>query len=446
MATISGGNVFAELRKVLFQDDGAGLSDAQLLTCFIEQRDEAAFEALLRRHGPMVLGVCRRILRRVADVEDAFQATFLVFVRKAAAIRSRETVGNWLYGVAYNTALKARALNARRDMRERNTVDSLETVAVQEDSRWHELQPLLDRELSRLPDKHRLPIVLCDLEGKPRKDAAQQLGLAEGTLSSRLTRGRALLAGRLAHHGVVLSGSVLGALLLQSAASASLPAPLVSATLASAIGCASGQIAAGTAISERVAALTKGVLTMMWISKFKTPAVMVVALAFVLAGAAVTQVLVAGQQPTGKAEEAAGPAAKGVGQGAKAGTAKEDPTTDNAPKDKVKALLKEKLTIVMQRAEMTARLAQLGGTSQEELANANLRVFAVELELCETDKERVAVHEKIVKIYTTLEEMARRSEKNAVASHEEALEATMKRLDAEIALERAKARAAEASK
>jgi hypothetical protein len=95
---------------------------------------------------------------------------------------------------------------------------------------------------------------------------------------------------------------------------------------------------------------------------------------------------------------------------------------------------------------MTARLAQLGGTSQEELANANLRVFAVELELCETDKERVAVHEKIVKIYTTLEEMARRSEKNAVASHEEALEATMKRLDAEIALERAKARAAEASK
>jgi RNA polymerase sigma factor (sigma-70 family) len=446
MATISGGRVIAELRRTLFQGDCAGLSDGQLLTCFVEQRDEAAFEALVRRHGPMVLGVCRRILRRVADVEDAFQATFLVFVRKAAAIRSREAVANWLYGVAHNTALKARALNARRGVRERNSVDSLECVAVEPDNRWQELQPLLDRELSRLPDKHRLPIVLCDLEGKPRKDAALQLGLAEGTLSSRLTRGRALLAGRLAHHGVVLSGAVLAGLLVQSAASANVPAPLVAATLTGAIACVSGRIPTGAVISARVVALTKGVLTTMWIAKFKLPALVVVALGFLLAGAAATQMLVAGQQPTGKAQEAASPPSIGLAQGDKANAAKEEPAANDAAKDRVKTLLKEKLAIVQQRAELTAQLAQKGGAGQDELAKANLQVLSVELELCEADKERVAVHEKIVKIYTSLEEMTRTLEKNAIASHGDALEATMKRLDAEIALERAKARLAQASK
>src|SRR3974390_645645 len=113
MATSTGGNVFGELGRVLFQDDGAGLSDAQLLTYFIGQRDEAAFEALLKRHGPMVLGVCRRLLGNPHDADDAFQATFLILVHKAASLRSCELVGNWLYGVAYNTALAARAKNNR---------------------------------------------------------------------------------------------------------------------------------------------------------------------------------------------------------------------------------------------------------------------------------------------------------------------------------------------
>jgi hypothetical protein len=184
----------------------------------------------------------------------------------------------------------------------------------------------------------------------------------------------------------------------------------------------------------------------MWIAKFKMPAVIVVALGLALAGAAMTQALVAGQQPTGKAQETASPPANGLAQGDNAKAAKEEPAANDAAMDRVKALLKEKLTIAMQRAEMTAQLAKRGGVGQDELANANLRVLAVELELCETDKERVAVHEKIVKILKNLEEMARTLEKNAVASHGEALEATMKRLDAEIALERAKARVAEASK
>ncbi len=119
MTASQGKRVIDHLRRVVLAGEAASLSDEQLLTCFLEHRDEVAFEALVRRHGPMVLGVCRRVLRTLADAEDAFQATFLVLVRKAASIQSRATVANWLYGVAHNTALKARAINARRASRER---------------------------------------------------------------------------------------------------------------------------------------------------------------------------------------------------------------------------------------------------------------------------------------------------------------------------------------
>ena len=153
-------------------------------------KDEAAFEALVRRHGPMVLGVCRRVLRNHHDAEDAFQATFLVLVRKAASIVPREMVANWLYGVAYRTALKARSMIARQRVRERQVTEMPEPEAAEPDDCWRDLQPLLDQELSRLPDKYRVPIVLCDLEGKTGKEAARQLGWPEGTVASRLARGR----------------------------------------------------------------------------------------------------------------------------------------------------------------------------------------------------------------------------------------------------------------
>src|SRR5262249_11269762 len=152
------------------------------------------FEALMHRHGPMVFGVCRRILRNETDAEDAFQATFLVFVRQAASIRSRNTVSSWLYSVAHNTALKAKAMNHKRRVKERES-----GIVPKEESRaevWQELQVLLDAELSKLLDKYRVPIVLCDLEGKTINEAARQLGWPQGTLATRLTRGRAQLAKR----------------------------------------------------------------------------------------------------------------------------------------------------------------------------------------------------------------------------------------------------------
>jgi len=150
----------------------------------------------------MIWGVCWRILRTHHDAEDAFQATFLVLVRKAGSARKREMVGNWLYGVAHQTALKARATAAKRFSRERQVVDMSEP-AVKESDRSCDLQAFLDQELSRLPDKYRVGILLCDLEGKTRKEAARQLGLPEGTLAGRLTGRRAVLAKRLARYGRV---------------------------------------------------------------------------------------------------------------------------------------------------------------------------------------------------------------------------------------------------
>src|SRR5208283_330735 len=167
-------SVIQHLRRAVFGPEGGGMSDGELLQYFIDQQEEAAFEALVRRHGPMVLGVCRRVLNQAEDAEDAFQATFLVLVRKAASIVPREMVGNWLYGVAYRTARKAKAAAARRHLKERE-VRHMPHPEPTGDEMWQELRPLLDRELHRLPDKYRVPVVLCDLEGKTRKEAARQL-------------------------------------------------------------------------------------------------------------------------------------------------------------------------------------------------------------------------------------------------------------------------------
>src|SRR5262249_22985058 len=159
-----------------------GPGDAQLLTAFIERRDEAAFAALVQRHGPMVWSVCRRVLPNLHDAEDAFQATFLVLVRKAASVRPRTMVANWLHGVACTTAHRARVATARQRARERQMMALPEPEAVPHDS-GNDLASLLDQELSRLPDRYRVPIVLCDLEGKTRKEAARQLSVPEGTVA-----------------------------------------------------------------------------------------------------------------------------------------------------------------------------------------------------------------------------------------------------------------------
>ena len=267
MATPAIQRVIDRLRAGALKQDGAGVPDGDLLDCFVAERDEAAFEALVRRHGPMVFGVCHRILRNDADAEDAFQATFLVLVHKAASIRPRGMVSNWLYGVAHNTALKAKAMNHQRQRKEKEA--GTMPKGGQSEEVWMQVQSLVDAELSLLPDKYRVPIVLCDLEGKTIKEATHHLGWPQGTVASRLTRGRALLARRLSKHGVLLSTGLLAGALSQGAAMASVPATLTLATVQAGCLLAAGKTAAASGASAAALALTDGVIKTMLLVKLK---------------------------------------------------------------------------------------------------------------------------------------------------------------------------------
>lgn len=273
--------VIQHLRRIALLHNGAGLTDGKLLECFIEHRDEAAFAALVKRHGPMVWGVCHRLLDH-HEAEDAFQATFLVLIRKAASIKPREMVGNWLYGVAHRTALQARRTATRRRAKEKQVKEMPETEDVQQDL-WDDLRPLLDQELSRLPDKYRAVIVLCDLEGKTRKETAQQLGCPEGTVAGRLVRARSMLAKRLARHGLALSSGALAEMLTEMAASAC----AFSVTIKAVSVFATGQAATIGATSIQAVALTEGVLKTMMMSKLKAALAVVLVLGFMATGATV---------------------------------------------------------------------------------------------------------------------------------------------------------------
>jgi RNA polymerase sigma factor (sigma-70 family) len=287
-------------------------TDAQLLEEYISRRDQAALATLVERHGPMVWGVCRRLLREYHDAEDAFQATFLVFVRKAASIASRELLANWLYGVACQTALKLRSTTARQRQRER-PVTTMPEPAVSEQELWHHLQPFLDQELNRLPSKYRAAVVLCDLEGKTRKEAAHQLGLAEGTVASRLARARGMLAKRLTRHGLAVSSGALGVVLSQSAASAAVPTCVVANAIQAASLYGAGQAAAGAGLSTKVVALAQGVLKSMLLSKLKM-ALGVVLLAVVVYGVGVEMHTAAPEQSgsTTATANSANPPQKGL--------------------------------------------------------------------------------------------------------------------------------------
>src|SRR5438105_6629271 len=148
----------------------------ELLERFVVQRDESAFANLVHRYGSLVLGVCQRVLGDTHQAEDAFQATFLVLVRRAGSLDGRGRLGNWLYAVAYRTATKARMTAARRRARERQAMDSTSEAYTVDEQAWDEVRPILDEELSQLPRKYRAPLILCYLEGKTQQQAAQELG------------------------------------------------------------------------------------------------------------------------------------------------------------------------------------------------------------------------------------------------------------------------------
>ncbi len=252
----------------LFPRDAAGMTDGQLLECFLARREEAAFEALVRRHGGMVLGVCRRVLGNHADADDAFQATFLVLARKAAAVRPRERLPNWLHGVAYRAALKLRAAAARRRARERQVTAMPEPHAVPPDPA-RDLTAILDEELCRLPEKFRLPVVLCDLEGKTHREAAEQLGWPQGTLSVRLAQARRRLAARLARRGVAVPAASFAAVLARDAAAAAVPLPLLSSTTRAACLWATGRAGVASVLPATPVSLAERVVKAMLVTRLK---------------------------------------------------------------------------------------------------------------------------------------------------------------------------------
>jgi RNA polymerase sigma factor (sigma-70 family) len=325
-------------------------TDAELMARFIADRDADAFALLVRRHGPMVHGVCRRVLRNGADADDAFQATFLLLARRARSIQRPRLLGNWLYGVAYRTALEARRAAAVRKARERRAAEMKHSSAREPSAATPDLAEILDRELAALPDVYRTAVVLCDLEGLSRKDAAERLGWSEGTLSGRLFRARSLLAARLARLGLAVPAAGLG---VAATASAAVPSALTESTIR--IGTL---IAAGEAVAiaaAPVAALTEGVMKAMLLTKLKGLATVVVVSCAVLATS------VAGWRAN-----AVGASAATVVDGQTPGeparrTAQRDPD-----KDRIAQLERERDELLKVVRNLEARLEKLEGNQKGE--------------------------------------------------------------------------------
>jgi RNA polymerase sigma factor (sigma-70 family) len=269
--------VVRQVRKLAAGDLPAA-PDSDLLARFRASGDEAAFAALVRRHGPLVMGVCRRVLRHHQDAEDAFQATFLLLARKAASIRRRSALASWVYGVARRVAADARRAVARRQARERRATNVGHSQPDLE-AAWRELQAVLAQEVERLPEKYQLPFVLCCLECRSKAEAAAQLGWKEGTVSSRLAEARRRMQERLARRGLTLAAALCTAAAAADTASA-LPSALVTTTVGAALG---ARVGTAAGVSARVVALANGVTKSMFASKVKAATALLLAVGLLAA-------------------------------------------------------------------------------------------------------------------------------------------------------------------
>jgi len=357
------------------------LNDRQLLHAFSSQGNGEAFAILIERHGKMVLGVCRRVLGNVHDAEDAFQATFLVLARKAGSVVPREQVGNWLHGVALRTALEARTRRARRRGREMQVKDMPHPTASPEVN-WDALHRLLDRELGRLPMKYRSAIILCDLEGRSRKEAARQLGLAEGTLSSRLATGRQMLARRLLRHGPIVPVAGLTSALAAQATAASVRSALVSATARAALVAGGGQ-AATDLFSAQVVSLSQGVLKTMFLHRLKVLTVLLVGM--VLGGVGVG----AGILP-GKSQVVAGEPPAPLAQAARLARAEPEEPLDGG------MLLDEQVQKELRlSANQVRRLKEAAANSDKRNEGVRKEIQQIEKRIAQLQKEAQDLGTKI---------------------------------------------------
>jgi RNA polymerase sigma factor (sigma-70 family) len=271
--------VFREFETLFSIGTIDGFSDGQLLTKFGDGRDETAeraFATLVERHGPMVMRVCRAILRDEHEAEDAFQATFLVLARKARSLWVRDSLGPWVHGVACRIACRARTAAARRRRQEQRGA-AMATTLASSDKSWDDLAETVHEEVGRLPESYRAAVVMCDLEGHTQEQAARRLGWPLGTLQSRLARGRDRLRNRLIRRGLSPTAGLLAIVLSAESASSGVTAGLAQSTLQNAMRLAAGGPAAMGTISAPVAALVERTMTMMLITKLKIAAGVILA-------------------------------------------------------------------------------------------------------------------------------------------------------------------------
>ncbi len=276
--------LLSRLRRTFATVEVRDRTDGELLTLFLQAGEaaEESFAELVRRHGPMVLGVCRRVAGDFHAAEDAFQATFLVLARRAGSVRPRDRVGNFLYGIAYRTAWKVRGSRARIRAMETQVDPMPHPETATAPGTWSDIAPILDSELARLPDRLRFPVVLCDLEGRTHRDAARHLGIPPATLATRLTTARQTLARRLSARGVTLPAGALAALLTANAASATVPANLGESVLHAGMTAITGGGLAGT-VPANVLRLSDEVIRMTLIAKAK-PTLAILAVLLALGG------------------------------------------------------------------------------------------------------------------------------------------------------------------
>jgi RNA polymerase sigma factor (sigma-70 family) len=284
MSSAQLGVLVQHLRKLTAVPSLTPAPDRQLLDDFLSRRDEAAFAELVRRHGPMVLNVCQSVLHNRHDAEDVFQVAFLILARKASSIRHREAVGGWLCEVAYRLALKEQtAIARRRTLEERREAPTAADPLF--DTTLRELQQVLLEEMQHLPEKYRLPLVLCYLEGRTQSEAARQLGWAKDTLRGRLNSGRAQLRARLVRRGLALSAGMFLSALTSGSAPVALPIVRVETTVRAALASAVGR--GGGLVSERVAALAQGTARTLLASRGKIITILMLTMGLLTAGAGV---------------------------------------------------------------------------------------------------------------------------------------------------------------
>jgi RNA polymerase sigma factor (sigma-70 family) len=407
------------LRRMAQPPGAERLSDAELLERFLARRDQAAFELLLWRHGPMVLGLCRRALPNPPDAEDAFQATWLAFVRKARSIARGAAVGSWLYRVAYRVALRARAGLVRRSRLEQPDLGRLGTVPGSLPAGTEELGWVLDEEVNRLPARHREAFVLCCLEGLTGEEAARQLGCPPGTVSSRLTRARQRLRSRLARRGLAPSVAGWAAALTADASVTPLPASLVASTWKASLWFSAGKVAGGV-LSPQVVSLAEGVLRAMFLTKIKVAGVL-----FLLAG-----VLAAGGVLTYRPLRAA--ALQGAVEDSR-------PSLTPAPASlKIpRELLEKRRDAARKVFNHTLEMFLAGRATLEGLAAWSKRWLEAELALSDKEPDRTAALKAHLGRLWEVERLTVAKSRVGVLGPETAEAATYYRVEAEIWLFRA---------